>query len=242
MRHTILCLALASLLLAGCGQSGGGTVSSGGSAAGANNASQNGKSDTGSGKSGNAKTTGTNGNAGNTAGGSGNDAGDFKSFALSPENTLIQFVGTHVGDKPDPRTCNFQKFSGTAEYDAAALKSIAVEIETDSLATFHPDLTKHLNSPDFFDTREHPKSVFKSTSINSPDADGKVTITGELTLLKTTKEISFPATVTIDDEGPKLKAEFTIDRTEFGMDRLQDRVEKGVGMTVIIGQKTELPK
>jgi polyisoprenoid-binding protein YceI len=230
MRLTILCLALASLLLAGCGQSGGGTVSTGGSASQSGAAGSN--------------DDGTAGSGAATLNAAGIVSIESGVATLGPENTLIQFVGTHVGDKPDPRTCNFQKFSGTAQLDTdgTTLNSVSVEIETNSLATFHPDLTRHLNSPDFFDTKEYPKATFQSTSIGPPDADGKVHITGDLTLLEETREIAFAATVRVGDQGLYLVAEFDIDRTEFGMDRLQERVENIVGMTVIIGQKTELPK
>src|SRR5207247_1917380 len=77
---------------------------------------------------------------------------------LTPENSKIEFVGTHVGAKPDPRTGGFEKFTGRAEVDPATktLKSLSVDIETGSLWTQFPMLTNHLNSPDFFDTREYP--------------------------------------------------------------------------------------
>ncbi|MEX2119772.1 MAG: YceI family protein [Pirellulales bacterium] len=160
---------------------------------------------------------------------------------LTPENTKIQFVGTHAGGDPNPRTGGFEKFTGEAELDAdgKTLKSVSAEIETDSLWTQHGRLTQHLNSPDFFDTREYPSATFESTRIEPTGGDGQYTVTGDLTLLEATKEIQFPATVTIDDAGLALRATFTIDRTEFGMDKLQDRVENPVALTVVIGEKTE---
>ena len=41
-------------------------------------------------------------------------------ITLSPDNTKIEFVGTHVGTKPDPRVGSFAKFAGKMEVDAAA--------------------------------------------------------------------------------------------------------------------------
>ena len=159
---------------------------------------------------------------------------------LTPENTLIQFIGTHVGDKPDPRVGNFQKFKGTAMVDAAAktIQSIEVEIDTSSLSTPLPPLTVHLNSPDFFDTRQFPTATFKSTAVVPAGQADEVTVRGDLTLHGVTKPVEFPASTTWNDNGMSLKAGFTIDRTDFGMSFGADRVEKSVAMTVAIGSPT----
>ena len=161
--------------------------------------------------------------------------------ALTPENTSIGFVGTHVGARPDPRVGGFERFTGTAEVDPAskALKSASVEIQTDSLWTQLPPLTTHLKSPDFFDAREHPIARFQTKSVVANDKQpGNCTITGDLTVLAKTKEVSFPAKVDVSDSGLTMSGSFSVDRTELGMDRVQDRVQKEVTITVAIGKKT----
>jgi polyisoprenoid-binding protein YceI len=161
---------------------------------------------------------------------------------LTPDNTSIGFVGTHVGSKPDPRIGGFAQFSGTAEVDQAAktLKSASVEIKTDSLWTMIPPLTGHLKSPDFFNTREHPTAEFVTKGIAPvPDKPGEFTMTGALALLGKTKELSFPVKLNIGDSGLTLTGTFSLDRTVFGMDRVQDKVEKGVTVKLAIGKKTE---
>ena len=75
-----------------------------------------------------------------------------------------------------------------------------------------------------------------------PGQEGAHTITGEMTLHGVTKEISFPATVRFRDGGLTLEAEFSVDRTDFGMDFGPDRVVSEVSMTVVVGQKTEPDK
>jgi polyisoprenoid-binding protein YceI len=152
---------------------------------------------------------------------------------LDPSNTHIGWVGTHTGDNPNPRVGSFEKFQGVADVDPAAktLKSLSVEIDTASLKSPIETLTTHLNSPDFFDTREYPKATFKSTKIAD---DG--TITGNLTLHGVTKEISFPATITVTDAGLAMKADFTINRTDFKLGEGQDRVEKDVQINVTVGE------
>ncbi|PQO46510.1 YceI family protein [Blastopirellula marina] len=153
---------------------------------------------------------------------------------LTPDNTLIQFVGTHVGDKPDPRTGKFGKFSGTAKAADGKLTAVMVTIDATSIETEFEKLTNHLKSPDFFDVRAHPEAKFESTKIEYGD-DGTAKITGDLTMLKETKSVSFPAKVTVGKD-IKLDAEFVIDRVEFGMDYSPDKVSKDVTMTIKVGK------
>jgi polyisoprenoid-binding protein YceI len=155
------------------------------------------------------------------------------SIALTEANTKVEFVGTHSGDMPDPRKGSFGKLTGSATLEGGALKSIVVDFDTTSLSTEIDKLTDHLKAPDFFNVKEHPTAKFESTSIEAGDA-GAVNITGNLTLLGVTKPVTFPATVTADG-GLKLSAEFSIDRTEFGMTYGEGKVEKLVALTVTIG-------
>lgn len=153
---------------------------------------------------------------------------------LTPENTLIQFVGTHKGDKPDPRTGKFGKFNGLAQAANGKLTEITVVIDTTSLETEIEKLTNHLKSPDFLDVRQSPEAKFVSKSIETAD-DGTVKVTGDLTLLKETKSISFPAKVKVDKD-IALDAQFVINRVDFGMDYGTDNVHEEVTMTIKVGK------
>lgn len=155
---------------------------------------------------------------------------------LSPKNTKIQFVGTHTGDDPRPRTGVFEKFTGYAILGDQHLQELSVEIDTASLSTDIDRLTNHLKSADFFDVRQHPTATFQSTKIEPKD-DGTTEITGDLTLLGKTESITFPAEVSTEDV-LQLEAEFPIDRTQFGMDYGPEQVEKEVVITVSIGEQS----
>lgn len=161
-------------------------------------------------------------------------ASGMRTIELTPENTNIEFVCAHVGEKPDPRKGGFEQFSGSVQTDPAtsAVASIRVEIDTSSLRTEIEKLTNHLKSPDFFDVREHPTAVFESSSIAAGEEPGAYTVSGNLTLHGVTREISFPATIDVTETGFALDSSFTIDRTEFGMDYGLDRVEKEVTLKV----------
>ena len=158
---------------------------------------------------------------------------DVTGVSFTAKTAMIQFVGVHTDpEKPEPRTGTFESFTGVAGFKDGELQSVSVDIDTPSLNTEIADLTKHLKSGDFFNVNEYPTAKFVSTSIEDA-GDGKVNITGDLTLLDETKSITFPATVSNDD-GLQFDATFTIDRTEFGMDHGLDNIKKEVEMTVKI--------
>ena len=150
---------------------------------------------------------------------------------LSPQNTKIQFICAHVGARPDPRKGSFAKFTGKAQVEGSSLKSLSVEIDTASIGTEFEKLTNHLKSPDFFEVRKYPTAKFESTKIDAS------TVTGKLTLHGVTKDITFPATIEVTDSGLKLNAEFTLDRSEFGMTYDPKKVENKVMMTVVVGER-----
>jgi polyisoprenoid-binding protein YceI len=159
--------------------------------------------------------------------------------ALSPQNTLIQFVCAHVGSNPDPRTGHFAKFTGQAQIDEAAksLRSVSVEIDTNSITTQFDKLTNHLKSPDFFEARQYPTAKFESTKV-TPGQNGQAQVTGKLTLHGVTKEISFPATMAVSPSGFTLNSNFSIDRSQFGMNFGPDKVENKVDLKIAVGEKT----
>jgi polyisoprenoid-binding protein YceI len=160
---------------------------------------------------------------------------------LTPKNTTIQFVGTHKGPEPNPRTGFFSGFKGELMFDESTNAPTAadVEIETDSLITPIGRLTGHLRSPDFFDVRQFPKASFKSTKIEAVDAAaGKFRVTGDLTIRDVKKSITFPADVKVSENGAVLDSKFKIKRSEFGLSFGPDRIVEEVTMTVTVGKST----
>ncbi len=155
---------------------------------------------------------------------------------LDATNTKLQFVCAHVGPKPDPRKGSFSKFTGKAQIDPAtkSLKSIVIDIDTNSLETDFDKLTTHLKSPDFFEVRRFPTAKFESTRIEP--ASGSSQIIGKLTLHGVTKEITIPAKVEVTPAGLHVSSEFTINRLDFGMTYDPKKVEDKVTLTVAIGQ------
>jgi polyisoprenoid-binding protein YceI len=162
-------------------------------------------------------------------------------IVLTPQNTTIQFVGTHTGDEPNPRTGYFTKFTGELAIDEAskALTVATLDIDTASLVTEIDRLTRHLHSADFFDVREYPKATFALKKVEVEDAArGRYKLTGDLTIREETKPIVFPATVRVTDAGATLTSNFKIKRSEFGMTFGPDRVDDEVSLAVTVGKPT----
>jgi polyisoprenoid-binding protein YceI len=160
---------------------------------------------------------------------------------LNAKTTTIQFVGTHAGDRPDPRTGYFAKFAGELAVDESTKtpESVTVEIDTESLVTPIGRLTNHLKSPDFFAAKEFPKASFESTKFEPVSGKpGEYNVTGDLTIRDVTKPITFPAKVTVNERGLVLTSKFEIKRSEYGITFGPDRVVEEVAMTVTVGRPT----
>ncbi|MGI9653162.1 YceI family protein [Chryseobacterium sp. RLHN22] len=88
----------------------------------------------------------------------------------------------------------------------------------------YTDLEGHLKNADFFDVEKHPTADFKITKVEdlaTPGADAVAgankTVSGNLTLLGKTMNVTFPAKVDIIDKSATLKAQFTVNRADWGI-------------------------
>ncbi len=76
---------------------------------------------------------------------------------------------------------------------------------------------EHLKSEDFFNVENYPESTFSIANIEMTEGN-EILVTGNLTILETTNEITFPAQVTInEDQALTVEAQFDIDRTQWGI-------------------------
>jgi polyisoprenoid-binding protein YceI len=161
--------------------------------------------------------TAASGSAPTAASGSAPTAAGAARFAFDQAGSKVGWVGSKVTGKHEG---GFGTFKGTIDVtDGAAEKSkVSVEIDADSLTSDQEKLTGHLKSPDFFDTKAHPKATFASTEIKKGGDKGAThTVTGNLTIKGITKSISFPATVSVTGDAASLDAEFSINRRDFSL-------------------------
>jgi len=86
------------------------------------------------------------------------------------------------------------------------------------------DLEGHLKNADFFDVEKNPTAEFKITKVANLDgtAENAVegankTVSGNLTLLGKSLNVSFPAKVAVVDGSVTLQAKFTVNRADWGI-------------------------
>lgn len=141
-------------------------------------------------------------------------AGEAVRYTIAPDTSKVEWVGSKVTRSHEG---GFKKFAGEISVVGgdAEKSAVNVDIENDSLFADDEDLAGHLKSEDFFDVAKFPKSTFKSTRI-AKKGEG-YEMTGDLTMHGVTKSITFPANITVAPEEVTSKAEFAINRMDFGI-------------------------
>ncbi len=139
-------------------------------------------------------------------------------LALTPDNSSVEFTGSKVTGKHDG---GFKQISGSIDLvnGRPEESSVRVEIETSSIYSDADGLTDHLKTADFFDVQSFPKATFTSTKIEPDKAKGadNYTVTGDLEMRGQKKSITFPAVIKVDTNNVWVKADFSINRKDFGM-------------------------
>jgi polyisoprenoid-binding protein YceI len=110
-------------------------------------------------------------------------------WVIDPTHSEIQFKVKHL--VISTVTGSFGKFEGSLETTRDDFSDAAIQFtaDVDSINTNMPDRDAHLKSPDFFDAANHPKVEFKSKKFQK-NGDSGYTLTGDLTIRGTTRELS----------------------------------------------------
>jgi polyisoprenoid-binding protein YceI len=179
-----------------------------------------------------------------------------QTFTVDTTTSRIRFTGNGVGKNHPGK---FRLSSGTVSIAnnqvtggdfLINIKSMEVEEEGDM---FQNKLKPHLLSGDFFDADKFGTAKFEITKVEPYASDGKDTsivsganfsISGNLTLKETTKNITFPAKIDLDGNTLKAKGNFNIDRTQWKMNYGNDKTlgDKFISETVNIELDLEARK
>lgn len=144
------------------------------------------------------------------------------SYTIDNATSVVTFVGTkpvgtHTGD--------FKVTEGNLTLDNGNITSGTFTIDINSMVSKDADtngsykLIGHLLSPDFFDAAKFGTAKFEITGCEAVTGDANAThkISGNLTLKDSTKNVSFPAKVTVNENALTATADFNIDRTQWGL-------------------------
>lgn len=137
------------------------------------------------------------------------------------------------GFAPRWGTLNLKSGEITVENDAVTSGDFVIDMTTLKVdpasvteADKKPaDLEAHLKNADFFNVAQNPTSDFKITAVadlagelpKDAVAGANKTVSGNLTLLGKTLNVSFPAKVTVADGKAAIEAKFTVNRTDWGI-------------------------
>jgi len=134
------------------------------------------------------------------------------------EDSTITFVGSKVTGSHEG---GFKEFSGHFFVDGDTLAASGHEVVIDMTSTYSDKekLTGHLKSADFFNVEAIPTSTFTVTAIEAKTgAKGEThLLTGNFDLHGVTKSIDIPVTVAQSADAINLKADFFINRVDFGI-------------------------
>ena len=149
--------------------------------------------------------------------------------------SVVKFVGNGVG-KNHPGKFKVKEGAITVTDNKVTAGSFVIDIASLSLdepaEMIQTKLKGHLLSPDFFDAEKFPTAKFEITKVVDYTSNGtdksvvegaNALISGNLTLKDQTKNVTFPAAVTVTDNNITAKANFNIDRTSWGMNYNSDK-------------------
>lgn len=144
-------------------------------------------------------------------------------YTMDPDHTTVAAKWNHFGFS-NP-VILFGDIDGSIVYDAddVSASSVEVTLPLSGLESNVQAFNDHLLSDDFFDAARFPEATFRSTSVEAA-GEGKLKITGELTIKDITKEVVLDATINQVGDHPMsgtptagFDATATIKRSDFGL-------------------------
>ena len=135
-------------------------------------------------------------------------------YLLGPSHGTISFKATSRLVDADGR---FHRFVGEVRVDPSALEQALVSLAIDaaSVDTGNRRRDDHLRSEDFFHMARFPQIAFTSRRV--APADGKILVTGDLTLHGVSRKVTVPVELEVSPEALRARGEFTIRMSDYGI-------------------------
>jgi polyisoprenoid-binding protein YceI len=162
-------------------------------------------------------------------------------YAVDPVHSSVYFKISHMN--LSDVFGRFNEFSGNFTIDSsdAGKSSFTLSIKPESIDTNNKGRDKHLCSPDFLNVKQYSTLEFKSTAVKA--VDGGYEVTGDVTMHGETKPVTFTLKGGNKAEFPKGKertgftTEFTLKRSDFGINKFQgmlgEEVKVAVGLEAV---------
>ena len=164
---------------------------------------------------------------------------EVETYKIDPTHSSVKFSIRHFVAKT---TGKFNRFEGTLTIDRNNWSNSAVKatIDVASIDTASKKRDAHLQEDDYFDSTEYPLITFESTQWKPTGKENVFEVTGDLTMLNTTKEVVL--TVDLLGFGAGMndtylsgwEATTQLDRTAWGVSGGQPAVGTDVDVTINI--------
>lgn len=153
-------------------------------------------------------------------------ASDSATFFALTDESKVEFTGSKVTGSHDG---GFSNVTGEFAVSEGKLENTGNRIVIDMTSVWSDNnrLTGHLKNADFFDIASYPVAVFETTEVTDSG------VTGNFTLHGVTKSISFTPEIDVTPESVSVRAEFAIQRFDFGIEfpgRADDLIRDGVAI------------
>ncbi|QEC68001.1 YceI family protein [Panacibacter ginsenosidivorans] len=127
----------------------------------------------------------------------------------------------------------FKGLKGVIKWDNAnpAASVFNVTVDANTINTGIDMRDDHLRDEDYFNVKKYPVISFVSTAVTAGN------ITGNLTIKGTTKQVSFPFTVTPSNGSYLFEGSFTINRRDFGIGSSSMSLGNNVTVTLKVQAK-----
>ena len=159
-------------------------------------------------------------------------------YTIDPSHTNVLASWDHFGFS-NP-SINFGKAEGTLVYDAENVSnsSVQVTLPLTGLNALADQFYDHLTSDKWLDAAKYPDATFKSTKVEAA-GEGKLKVTGDLTIKGITKPVVLDVTLNKAGEHPMKKvpaagfdATTTIKRSDFGVGQYAPNVSDEVKIRI----------
>lgn len=167
-------------------------------------------------------------------------AASAETYDIDPTHSQVMFTYSHLGFSNI--TARFDTIEGEVSYNPANVEASTVKaaVTIASVSSGVPDLDAHLKRDDLFDAEKFPVATFQSTAVAGA-GEGKLRVTGDLTIHGVTRETTFDVAVNRIGEHPmrnKPAAGFdavaTIKRSDFGIDKYVPNISDEVTIRITI--------
>ncbi len=122
----------------------------------------------------------------------------IKNFAVTTNGSFTGLKGTIFFNESDVAASRFE-----------------VSVDVTTINTGIKSRDNHLKKEEYFNTEKFPGMSFVSKQVLAGEMPGKYTLKGFITIKGTTREISFPFTVTRQNDGLLFTGMFKLNRRDF---------------------------